>query len=181
MPTAPAGLISLPEKYLGDSLAACATFQTLVDAADATEALESIHFAGLPPPANGDTYSLAEFTEYCPYAVIWTDYEGGFSMHAVARSDGVLQYVESGRLKIEIVRQIPAAIANDRAEVEVTLRNIVGAICEELAAQSGVAAAFEFMELEATGPYRFKPDRTPTEGDGQGYELTLSYDPRGVQ
>jgi hypothetical protein len=180
MPTTPAGAISLPEKYLADSLAACATFQTLVGAADATEALTRIHFEGLPPPANGDTYTAAEFEEYFPYALIYTPPEGGFSKHADARGDdGALEFLGAGQIHIEIMRQIPAAIADDRAEVDRTFKNIVGTIVDELCDLSGQDTYFEFMHIAGVGPYRFHPDRAPTEGDGQGYELAVSYDERG--
>jgi len=62
--TTPSSIFATPLKYLRDSLAASATFQTLVGAGDAAAALAHIHYFGLNHPrqwAATTAYALRDF------------------------------------------------------------------------------------------------------------------------
>ncbi|RMF87769.1 MAG: hypothetical protein D6741_20110, partial [Planctomycetota bacterium] len=65
------GALTEVEERMAVMLAACASFQAWVGAADSTAARASIYFDAIPPPAGSD-YTRAELDGYRPWAIIST-------------------------------------------------------------------------------------------------------------
>jgi len=171
--TEPAGRLMLAQNYLKATLAASATFQTWVEAEDATEALGSIHHDGLPDPTDPDKgYTAAELTALRPYALIWTQEQAGFSLARTAYET----WQESGRLKLLLIQDVPAAIATDIAEADLRWKNTIGQIIDDLAALAGGAGYLAIARIDLDdGPFRLVPDKQPEQGDAQGVELGITH------
>lgn len=163
--TAPAGCMSLAQEYLRITLANSATFQALVEHVDDVDSTkESIYHEGLPAPADGDAYTAAELEAYRPYAVVSTREEQGFGK----RRDALGAFVDSGFLMLEIVRTSPEDLLDDRAELDLTWRNIIGQILDELEALAGTAGMLDIKALNlVAGPDRMHPDPAEAQGDTQ--------------
>ena len=167
--TTPSGILSLPMKYLRDSLADCAAFRTFAGAADQAAALARIHYFELTPPADVEAYTKAEITALRPYAIVATQDRNGFSAELDGASDH-FEFADSGRLWLYVAR----TVAGDQPELEFCnhLGAIVAGLCK-LAGQAGYLALTE-ISLEA-GPFRGHHDLDPTEGIEQIAVFSIDY------
>src|SRR5688500_12676817 len=126
--TAAAGMMSLCEKHLADSLADCPAFQSLMGAANAAAALAKIYFNAidnLPEPAEGE-FEPGTLRDLRPFAIIHGDFP--FTVSAGAFDTPL----ESGSLGIIIETDYPEDLLNLPSEAERRIRNSIGAIQEEL-------------------------------------------------
>jgi hypothetical protein len=156
------GSMALAQENVRTTLAACATFQTLVGAAGPAEALESIYHEGLPRPADGRRHTREELEAYRPYAYVWTE---TFAWVQDAVGDG-FEFHFRGRLGIYLTRD---AIVpwDDRPDTDDTAdwHNTVSAIVDELCGLAGLGGYLahdggevecwtnEQEEYEAMGAY----------------------------
>jgi len=167
--TAPSGLLSSPQLRLAKMLAASDAFQTLVEAEDATEALDAIHYEGLPAPADEETgeYTLAEFSAYRPCAILY-----GEEWAADRVAEQTCEY--SGSVVMEIY-QTAAASHEDlpTADAQLSFRNTVGAILAEMLALPWVEPYLAVTRLAAPAgqPFWADPDAVPYEGCWLGFHL----------
>ena len=175
----PAGPISLAEDYLADTLAAVSAFQTLVGAASAAEAKESIYNDALPAPAaDGGEYTLAELQDYHPYALVETDPEGGYQMDfASIGGDGTHEYRDSGKLILRIVRLIDTA--GEIEDDERTFKNTIGQILDGLWGLAGQAGYLAITAIRVVGWHRFHPNDEPALGDAQGVKVEVHWGTEG--
>ena len=167
--TTPSGILSLPMKYLRDSLADCAAFRSFAGAAGQAEALARIHYFELTPPANGEVYTKNEITALRPYAIVATQDRNGFAAELDAVSNH-FEFADSGRLWLYVAR----TVAGDQPDLDFC--NHLGAIVEGLCGLAGQAAylAFSEISLEA-GPFRGHHDLDPTEGEEQIAVFSVDY------
>jgi len=174
---AASGPISLAEDYLKETLAACGTFQTLVEAEDATEAKASIYNDALPEPAAGDEYTKAELTGYHPYATIETDPDGGYDMIFDAVGAGGHDCRDAGRLIVRIARIVPDNTGI--ADAERGWKNTIGNILAELWGNAGAAGFLAITGVALIGLHRFHPDNEPGMGDAQGATIAVEWGSEG--
>jgi hypothetical protein len=176
MATAAAGSMSLAQENLRTILAACATFRTLVGAADAAAALPRIHHEFLTAPA-ADTYTADEMAGLRPYAIVSTDPACGFERvsHALG------SFSSRGRLILILARSVPVAAqgqpAIGQAEADLLWRNTVGQIMDELATLSSGTAGYLSIEgiRVAMGPGRYTDQRDPAVGEEMGAVLLITW------
>lgn len=135
--TTPAGCLSLAQEYLRQTLAACATFQTLCNLDNAAHAAERIYHEGLPEPGEGDTHTLQELQSLRPYAIVYTAEESGFTRTYEATGTR-FEFDDHGRLMIRLERDSPDN-ANDQPTTPANLdwRNVIGEIIDDLCKLAG--------------------------------------------
>lgn len=172
--TAASGPISLAQVALATSLSNCETFQDLVDADDAAEALGSIHHDEVQadPPAAGDEYTKAELQAIRPYALTATARQGTLRLRR--RATGT--YADAGKLHLTIVRDITAEELEDgSAEIIRVWQNQIGNILSELCELSDdVAGAFLIInEAMLTAHWRAHEDDVPKLGEYLVAEIDL--------
>lgn len=181
MAVEPAGVLSLAQKVLRDTLADCTNYRGLTTPAmDQAAALASIHYEGLPPPANGHSYTRAEIEGYRPFAVICEDEDN--SLLGVADSiSSHTHFKHTGNLLVTIERNCPAGQA-DTPSSEATLqwRNIAGLIFEDLEQKAGVAGYLNIMAIRVEWNPSWST-RKLAESDGlfQGVQLGISWEGAG--
>lgn len=169
-----AGPISLAEDYLKATLAASATFRTLVEAEDAEAAEASIHNDALPAPAAADgVYTKTELEGYHPYALVDTDPDGGYQMVFSAVGAGGYEYGDSGKLILRLARLVPAD--TDVAAVERSWKNTIGQILTEMGDVAGTAGYLAITGMTLVSLDRFHPDNEPGMGDAQGATVAIDW------
>lgn len=173
MVTAGTGSITLVEDAARDTLAASAEFQSMVGAADATEAKDSIYFDSQPEPA-AEAYTKAERESISSHALIWTDpEEDGFVLRSEAVGDSGYEFTDqSGSIKIQLCQAYPD---EDRDEADRLWKNRVGTIVDEMCDLAGTGGYFAFHEVIGEGPFRTDEDDRATDGDWHFYDLTFNY------
>lgn len=180
--TVPAGCLSLAQDALRTILADCTAFRELTSPAmDQAGALARIYQEGLPVPANGRTHTKTELTTYRPYAIIWTDPSRGFIATAEAASADGTDFLDAGRLILEIERNATDD-ANDEpsSEDNLTWRNAVGKIIDDLKGLAGQSSylCIEAIEVEE-GTYWNHPKLAKTHGVYQGVKLAIAWQGAG--
>lgn len=175
--TTPAGSLSLAQEYLRATVAASATFQALVGADSAAEAIERIYHNGLPKPANGQTHTKAELQAYRPYGVVYTTEKQGFS-RSVESVSGHFDFAESGQLTLKLVRESPDSAGDDpTAAANLDWTNLIGQIIDEMCDLAGLADYLAFHTISLVeGPYWPQhPKLIETQGLWQGVELLVQW------
>jgi len=164
---AAAGGLTLSQEALRYSLADCARFRTFAGAADQAAALARIHHDALPPPgSSADTYTLAEWATYRPFAVIERDRRAGYRRKQAAEYGEV----ESGKLFIHLEQAIAAGDLNDPAQIVRKFDNHVGVIIDELYAKSALGASggvsyLQINDIRYVGPFRSSEEDAPGQGE----------------
>ncbi len=149
----PSGGPSLVMSRLATLLANSGTFQAVVEAGDATEALDSIHW----PAVEGASWDI-------PAALI--GFDDAWREGIIAAGSGFL-YGESGELWLELTFPIPSAYraAGQEQNAWLWFTNRVGAILGEMQALSGTGTYLIVQEFSyQSGPERSSNDRE-TQGD----------------
>jgi len=175
MPVTPSGSMSLAQEHFRVTIADCATFRSLVNAADRPAALAHLYHEGLPPPSNGSEHTAEEHDELRPWGIVFTDEHRGFQRRVVSTGG----FRSSGRLRLRLCRS-----CDDLTDLEPTSdamlewKNIVGQIIAELCAHSiaGDPDHLVFDEIAVEyGPFASHPELAPTQGIFQGVELSVSW------
>lgn len=155
-------------------LAACPTFQVMVSAADADQALVAIHHDEVTAP-DGTEYTLDELQTLRPFAVVWTSPEGGgYQMQKTASGVGS-HFMESGELILTLEDDVPEEIKDHPAEVSRRFLNNVGQIVREMADRAGDDYLNVNRMAILNGPRRAHEDIVPTEGDFQIVTLSIGW------
>jgi hypothetical protein len=174
MPSAPSGLISLPESYLAATIAACAQWQTMTGK-DSADAAASIYFDALPaPPNDKDAFGPEQFAELRPFVLIESDEDtGGTIAHAAMGTS--FDYMLRGRLKGLIEQRVDPQIAHDNAEVLRRFKNECGALFLQMLDLAGQAGYLAITTLTYRGPLRAHPDLAKDEGDHVALFFTIDW------
>lgn len=147
MSVTPADIISLPLKYLRDTIAASATFQSWVGAANAAAALAYVH-------------AVVATDGTPPFVVVdWGNYrrvKDSFGEHHNYRTEGDLRVVVRG----------PIAHADD-ADAAFEFFNKLGAIIGEMEEISGTAGYLDWESLSIESFDR--PNEEEIQSTGQDY------------
>ena len=178
----PAGCLSLPQAALETILADCTAFRALTDPAmDQAGALARIYQEGLPKPASGRIHTLAEFTAYRPYAIIWTDPERGFIATGEASSSDGTDFIDAGRLILEIERTATDPAYDEPSSADNLLwRNAVGQIIDDLKRLAGQGGYLCITSIEVEeGTYWNHPSLANTHGVYQGVKLAITWEGAG--
>jgi hypothetical protein len=173
MTVVPAGSLSLNEQLLRNTLAASATFQTLVGATSAAGALTNIHYEGLPPPA-GDEYTDVELAEYHPFAFVSAAVPQGFQARADAVGIGKW-FSQSGTLWVHLRRFVPSDLLVDKAQADLDWTNILGQIIDELCELAGRSEYLDFHTITLVGWWRNPRDEYATQGQIQAADIELAW------
>lgn len=118
----PYGPLIRAEYALARTLANCSEFIDMVGASDATQALDSIYFEKLPPPADLSKYTLTELESYRPFALIYP-YE-----YSNTRRGSPGTWSDYGALMVQIERDVPYDLAEDDAAAMQEFKAIIGRI-----------------------------------------------------
>lgn len=175
--TEPAGSLSLSQSYLRAMLSECAAFQTWVSAANATEALASIYYEGLPDPADKNVgYTRDELESVRPYAVIFLDEEEGFLKSHIATGSSY-DFEDHGRLKLRLEQDAPDDVGDEpNSDANLRWKNVIGQIIDDLCGLAGTAGNLAFTEIGVDfGPYWGDPKRVPSDGVWQGVDIGVVY------
>lgn len=166
-----------PQGYLRTLLSNSATLQAWTGTADAAAALARIHHDGLPEPGdNRPRHTLAELKGYRPYAIVWLDGDGGYRRVQDGYGLGPQLGAEAGRLKFELVQDVPAAVANDIAEADLLWKNTIGQILDDLVVLIATGAYLLVRALSIDeGPYRYEASRAAEIGDAQGITIGVDW------
>lgn len=172
--TNPSGTLSQAEQALRVLLADTTAFRTWTDSDNQAEALARIHCHALPPPASGRQHTMAELDAYRPFALIWTEPEGGFS----AQRDTASGFSCTGRLRIRFEDGIDPDDSDDPAEAFRVFCNALGGVLDEMLADGGTGSstvlALDALRLEV-GPYRTHEDELATIGDAIVAEVVVEW------
>ena len=147
---AASGPLSTADDRLIQTLADAAAFRTWCSAADQAEALARIHQDGLPSPA-AETYTPAELNTYRPFAICWTEPDGGFRVEKDAVGGAVWEYRDGGRMAAYLEQQAPDLEPGPLAR---TVKNSIGDIIDDVLALAGQAGYLAVKRLVVYGPYR---------------------------
>ncbi len=173
----PAGSLMLAQGNLRALLSNSATLQTWTSTANPTAALARIYHDGLPKPgSNAPRHTLAELQALRPYAIIWTDTEKGYGRTQDGYGAGPHLGAESGRLMIELVQDVPLAIADDIAEADLQWKNTIGQILDDLVTliATGTYLLVNSLSIDE-GPYRYEAAKQSEMGDAQGVEIGVGW------
>lgn len=118
-------LISLVLAQLQDSVAASATFQTMVGADDAAEAEAKVYVRQRPAPATGDVYTPEEMAAFAGHALI--DLAAG-SLQQMQDAAGAWKW--TGAVQLDLMRPIPEGKTRDQEAAD--WDDTVVAIWEEI-------------------------------------------------
>lgn len=160
MSVTPTGILSIPFSNLQTLLADCATFQAWVDADNATEAKESIHFLAV---------DADEATR--PFALISPDAE--WTLTAISSGP---DFSDHGALILTLEADISEVNVGNPADEYFEFANAVGGIIDEMSqkARSGaymMVSSFSFEEA----PYRSRKERKNSDGDYCGVSFKVTY------
>ena len=158
------GELSKAQDNLRTQLADSSEFRTLVGAANQAQALDDIYQDVLPDPADGVEYTQAELIALRPYALIGMSDEDGFSFEHVSTGTSY-DFTPRSTLELWIVRDLPSG--EDGTTADLTWRNIVLTIMEEIADLAGQAGYLAFTGIDLIALHRNHPDLEPTQGDNQ--------------
>lgn len=187
MPTTPTGPLSA-KSVLRTTLAACATFQTLVgepapagdppvdptDEEIAAYVLAHIHIDTLPDPADGREHTLAELASRSPYAIVFLAEQGGFRSRKIATGT----WADSFSLRISLAKLLVGGVASE--EDRVTFDNVISGILSDLREAAETAGYFDAMDVAIEdGPWVGHPTGIPAQGLWLGCVLSVSSDPGG--
>lgn len=159
------------------TLAACATFQTLVGAANATEALERIYHDAWPlPESMRAEHTSAELTALRPCAIVYTEDNQGWVVErdAMGNEDCWNAY---GQIHFVIDRNVPSEDAYLPSKVDTDFREIIGDIASEIIGLSETAPYLAANRIVVSGPYRTQIKELKDIGDAQRAELIVSWGP----
>lgn len=168
------GSIMLAQEAARRTLAACASWQAAVGTDNAETAINRIYHDALPPAASGEEYTREELEGLRPFALVWTDSEGGFTKPAIGAGTG-RAFGERGRIVIRIEAGIPEEIAHNPAKIEIRFKNLIGCILDEL---GDLARRENFLDIESmtlTGPMRSDADAVETQGDFQLADISIDW------
>lgn len=155
---APAGIFSLPLKYLRDTLAASASFQVWVGAADATEAAARVFYV-----------STAAMT--LPLAVLdW----GAGDLEADAGGSRSW-YRQEGELLLLLRGSVSSSEDADEAAEAMNFMNTIGVIVSEVLALSGQPGYLDVLRVSHGPPVRPTHKQAKTSGDFYQVELRVRY------
>jgi hypothetical protein len=170
---APIGPLSTALETARQQLASCPSFQALVAATDQPTAAGRIYLAGLPPPANREEYSPAEWeSSLRPLAVLYTSSRQGYGRSRT----GLYAWRENGRLFCEIEVTVPetwtppeggpALMLWDYPEQsDRWILNQLGPVIEDFCNLGGTPGNLDVQSVEVVmGPSREKPEEEPGSG-----------------
>jgi hypothetical protein len=141
------GIIRGVQETLRNTLADCYQWQHWQgNNFSRSQALARIYVNALPPPPNGSpTHSLEQLNILRPFALVYTDPDGGFVVNREAVAGG---FCAQGKLVVCIEQQIPDSILNDVAAVDDAMLEDL-----ELLISSGNAEEPGLVELADLGGY----------------------------
>lgn len=159
------------------TLAACAAFQSLVDAGDATEALEHIYHDSFPTPiSGGDAHGRAELTALRPCAIVYTEDNQGF----VVRRDAMGMedcWNATGVIHFVLFRNVPDADKDNPSKVDTDFRTVIGNIVSQMIAVSETAGYLATKQFSVSGPTRTPKKELKDIGDAQLAEIIAAWGP----
>lgn len=159
------------------TLAACAAFQSLVDADDATEALEHIYHDSFPTPiSGGDVHGRAELTALRPCAIVYTEDNQGF----VVRRDAMGMedcWNATGVIHFVLFRNVPDADKDNPSKVDTDFRTVIGNIVSQMIAVSETAGYLATKQFSVSGPTRTPKKELKDIGDAQLAEIIAAWGP----
>jgi len=132
--TTPAGMISLPLKYLRDTVAASSTFQGWVGVANAEEAAERVHY-------------VAVEGAQMPFALV--DWEANFARRA---EGGGTRYWFAGEGDLVLVFRAAVSSDDDAGEAAVKFLNKCGGVIADMEAIAGTAGYLDISAIELLDP-----------------------------
>lgn len=140
--TEPYGPLIRAEYALAITLANCTEFQDITSSADETEALESIYFEKLPPPADLSEYTLAELEGYRPFALITP------LTYDSRRVGSPGSWDDYGALMVQIERDVPEDLSNDDAAAMMDFKAILGRILRYRYSDDSKRGLLDLFEVE---------------------------------
>jgi len=159
------------------TLAACAAFQSLVDAGDAAEAAEHIYHDSFPTPESGNAeHGRAELTALRPCAIVYTEDNQGF----VVRRDAMGMedcWNATGVIHFVIFRNVPAADVNLPSKVDTDFRTVLGNIVSQMIGLSETAGYLATKQFTVSGPARTPKKELKDIGDAQVAEIVAAWGP----
>lgn len=166
------------EGYLRATLADVAAFRSWCGAADQAAALARIHIDATTAPADSqnEEYTDAELAALIPYALIATDPDGGYRMRAAGiNADNSTNWIDSGRLVLELIQLVPAQQARNIAAAEAAWKQDLGKILVGLWTLAGKAGYLAITAIHLAALYRIDDDDKASLGDQQGATLTIDW------
>lgn len=160
MAETPANSIALAVEHLRQSLANSSAVRTWMGVGTPTLALARIYRAGLPPPAsNANGYTLAEISAYRPFIIVST-------IEHERANDSDYGYIAAGSLVMDLEQTVDSGIADDTGEIETRFQNHIGAIMDDLQANSQIAGYLQASRIQMRDLIeRTDPDKVTLEGD----------------
>jgi len=173
------GYISAARDRFKTTLADCASFRTLVSAANRAEALVHIYDSALPVATAGYGYenSRAEMEALRPYARIWIAPSQGYSIKAIATSGSLRSWRDKGEVWCELEYDIAAGDTADDSAVQCDGEDLFGSIIQDLLLLIGGADYLNITEIELVGgPDRVLMNEREGYGDAQGGLLRIAWE-----
>ena len=160
MAETPANSIALAVEHARQSLANSAAVRAWMGVANSSLALARIYRAALPPPtSNAAGYTLAEITAYRPFIIVSTIDFG-------RKRDSSIGYESSGTLVLDFEQTVASGIAGDPGEIITQFENDLGAIIDDLCANSDTAGYLQVQDVALHDLIeRTDPDKVTLEGD----------------
>jgi hypothetical protein len=181
MVTAALGAITKGEANLANMIANCATFQTITDSQDASEALDYIYFDSLPPPSSiRAEHTAAELESYRPFALVYSDESSAIKLIRRSVDASGHRFSEIGVLKFFVEIDVDLDDVGDPQEAERKVKNTFGLLLEDLAALAGRAGYIAAATIMFSGPARSHPDDVQDVGDFHCGWYEITYDNQGA-
>lgn len=166
-------MIDDSQELMRTTLANSQAFQSLVGAANATEALTRVYGDQLPKPAVGTEHTLAELVALRPYAIVFIPSHHGWQIERDASGDSC--WNSSGIVHCIIQRSVPEVDKDDHAKVDKDFRLIGGDIVSDLVGMAEEMQRLAMHKISVSGPYRTKNTELKSIGDAQAYEFMVEW------
>ena len=171
MPVTPTSNLATPLEAARVMLCNSSTWQTVVDAANSTEARDNTHLIGFPlPDPDGDTVDSNTIADYRPFAII-TPPEGEamrFTRNALG-AGGQLDYVTAGAMLITIEIDVASGQDDQISDPTLTFLNQIGDILTEFCNNANqtidTTGTLYLKNVVLLNVARSAPQQRETEGD----------------
>ena len=173
--TAPAGSINLTVKYLRDMLGDTPACLTWMDEPAAVNALERIHYEGLPAPANGIYHTINELEQHRPFALVYIADQAGYSRSIISTSN----FNQVGTIILHLEQDAPSSLGDDPgSDANVQWSNTIGAIIDGLIdlRVAGAAGHVMFDRIRLMSRGWASKEQVTTQGMFQRALLAIDFD-----
>ncbi len=173
--TEPAGSMNLAVKYFRNMLGDTPAILTWMSEPAAVNALERIHYEGLPDPVNGVAYEKKELEMLRPFAFVYIADQAGFSRRRISTSN----FDQVGSIVLHLEQNSPESLGDGpTSDANTQWSNTIGLIIDGLIdlRVAGAAGHLMFDRIRLMLRGSASKEQAATQGMFQRALLSIDFD-----